>query len=266
MARRKRPDGRSRWRSQTSGRRFPPRAFTDQLRAPRGLGHLDNFINASDYRAGRRPRREINQFPRLVIRFRGTKRTSNENDAEQRCSWKGGERNSLSSRTNYLARGRCSCSIADTEEEKREENDEDEEEEEEKWKKKKEEKGEGEEERGEEKEAHSRRRVDPSRGLVRYVTGRGKRGYRRWDGKAGQKGETKPRTSLLDLVLATNKLSIVRRNTRKSPFDVPSPGPPLVEFRMYTKRSGDRTTDHRRIDGVVNEKGKRNASLIGIRA
>lgn len=32
-------------------------------------GHLDNFINASDYRAGRRPRREINQFPRLVIRF-----------------------------------------------------------------------------------------------------------------------------------------------------------------------------------------------------
>lgn len=81
MARRKRPDGRSRWRSQTSGRRFPPRAFTDQLRAPRGLGHLDNFINASDYRAGRRPRREINQFPRLVIRFRGTKRTSNENDA-----------------------------------------------------------------------------------------------------------------------------------------------------------------------------------------
>lgn len=263
MARRKRPDGRSRWRSQTSGRRFPPRAFTDQLRAPRGLGHLDNFINASDYRAGRRPRREINQFPRLVIRFRGTKRTSNENDAEQRRSWKGGERNSLSSRTNYLARGRCSCSIADTEEEEREKNAT-----RMKGKKKrnerrrKEEKGQGEEE----KEAHSRRRVDPSRGLVRYVTGRGKRGYRRWDGKAGQKGETESRTSLLDLVLATNKLSIVRRNTRKSPFDVPSPGPPFVEFRMYTKRPGDRTTDHRRIDGVVDEKGKRNASLIGIRA
>lgn len=176
----------------------------------------------------------------------------------------------MSSRTNYLARGRCSCSIADTEEEEREKNDEDEgEEEEEEEKRKKKERGEGTRrrgERGEEKEAHSRRRVDPSRGLVRYVTGRGKRGYRRWDGKAGQKGETEPPTSLLDLVLATNKLSIVRRNTRKSPFDVPSPGPPFVEFRMYTKRPGDRTTDHRRIDGVVDEKGKRNASLIGIRA
>ena len=47
----------------------------ERERERESLGHLDNFINASDYRVGRRPRREINQFPRLVIRFRGTKRT-----------------------------------------------------------------------------------------------------------------------------------------------------------------------------------------------
>lgn len=61
-------DVRSRWRASSErGRRFPPRAFTGPCWPSHG--HLDNFINGSDYRAGRRPRREINQFPRLVIRF-----------------------------------------------------------------------------------------------------------------------------------------------------------------------------------------------------
>lgn len=69
-----------------------------------------------------------------------------------------------------------------------------------------------------------------------------------------------PRTSLFQgpFVLATNKLSVVRRNTRKSPFDwgPVTRGPLFVESRMYAKRRRRRSR-YEWIDGVVDEKGKK---------
>lgn len=82
-----------------------------------------------------------------------------------------------------------------------------------------EEREEGRRRRGGKEEAHSRRRVDPSRGLVRYVTARGERERERGGYRVGRRvlgsNFSLPRASSF---LATNKLSVVRRNTRKSPF------------------------------------------------
>lgn len=179
--------------------------------------HLDNFINASDYRAGRRPRREINQFPRLVIRFVARNEVPRKERKRER---EGREKEFFVLAHKLLVGRRRTVLLFDprTHGARR---------------RRGERKDEG---GGEEAEAHSRRRVDPSRGLVRYVTARRER-----EGEVGRRAR-KGAGSNFSLPGAS---SLRQTNcpscgeTRGSPpFDrgPVTRGPLFVESRVYAKR------------------------------
>lgn len=108
----KRPDGR--WLvcgRKREDARFPRRSgqpSADRGR-PRG-GHPDNFINASTIALPGVQRREINQFPRLVIRAAATKPTSPVTGRET-FEREGKEFFVFAHKLLGLG-GRCSCSIA----------------------------------------------------------------------------------------------------------------------------------------------------------
>lgn len=101
---------------------------------------------------------------------------------------------------------------------------------------------------GEEEEAHSRRRVDPSRGLVRYVTGRGEGevGIGEKVGRRARKGAAS--NFSLPRALRPCDKQIVRRAAKHAevPFRLGTrhPGPPFRRI-SYVRETAEKAVEVR---------------------